>query len=367
MGRECSARINHQVGVQLGVVNMRINTITVKSIIVHEIPQHYSRVQSPSAGAILSDVVSPLNTQIKTFFKEKILGSLGRSALDVEVDPSATSRSPQIIASMLSSQTSKEFVAASQELAKVLYDSQSGGNPTGLLAVLQLEIDGRDGIGIAKLEKDEGTRVKMVTIASQQTLSVEFLPELMLTGKTKVFKVGVFALGESGRVEGRVCDQQQTNVVHVAYFFLQRFLGFRLKQLPEVITERFFRAGEQFINADITSSEDKAKFHLALLSELSSNDKTVTPEAFAKSHLPTIHRAPFIAALRSADVPVTVFPKDLRRIESTLKKIQWNFEGGALALAPANQVGGAVTVETVEDGRTQLRILDRLSAEKSRS
>jgi hypothetical protein len=345
---------------------MRIDTIVVNSIIVHEIPLHYLRVASPSAGAILSEIKSPLNQDIKNFFQEKIQGSLARSALDVEEDPAALSRAPQLITSMLSSGGQSNFVALSQELATILYESQSGTNPSGLLAVLQLKINDRPAIGITKLEKDEGTRVQMVTIGSQQTLSVEFLPELMLTGKTKVFKVGVFALDDLGNIEGLVCDQQQPNAIHVAYFFLQRFLGCRLKQLPEVMTEGFFRASEQFMNSNLDDSADRAKFHLALIAELSNNQRTITPDVFATTNLSLIHQAPFIAALRSADVPVNRFPKSLQRIESVMKKIQWNFEGGTVVLAPTDQLGEAVIVETIEGGRTQIHVLDRLTSERSR-
>jgi hypothetical protein len=346
---------------------VKIDQITVQSIIVHEIPQHYSRAGAPTPGPILSDVESPLNQEIKDFFQEKITGSLGRTALDVELDPESESRSPELIASLLSDQAGTDFVTSSQELAKILYQSQTGINPTGLLAVLRLDLGSRHGIAITKLEKDEGTRVKMVIINSQQTLSVEFLPELMLTGKTKVFKVGVFALDASNTIEGRVCDQQQTSAVHVAYFFLQRFLGCRLTQLPEVMTEKYFRAGEQFMNTDLATAEEKAKFHLALVADLASQQNTLAPDVFAKANLPTARRASFIAAMEAAEVPTTRFPKDLRRVESTMKRIQWNFEGGAVVLAPANQVGEIVTVETVADGRTQLGVLDHLRNEKSRS
>jgi hypothetical protein len=49
-----------------------------------------------------------------------------------------------------------------------------------------------------------------------------------------------------------------------------------------------------------------------------------------------------------------------------MKRIQWNFEGGAVVLAPVNQLGKNVTIETVEDGRTQIGVLDHLKNEKSR-
>jgi 37-kD nucleoid-associated bacterial protein len=341
---------------------MRLDQISVESIIVHEIPHHYSRPGTPAAQPILSDVESPLNQQIKNFFQEKIVKSLDRRALDVEIDSTSESRAPDCIAAILADVDGEQFVSTSQELANILYQSQTGSSPPGLLAVLKLDLGGRPGIAITKLEKDEGTRVNMVTLDTGRTLSVEFIRELMLTGKTRVFKVGVFGVDpETEEIEGRVSDEQQTVAgVHIAYFFLQRFLGCRLTQLPEVMTERYLAAAEQFMNSALPSSEEKASFHLALVADLISQEATLRPEAFAKKQLKTERRAAFVAAIEAAEVPTTAFPKNTSRIEPTLKRMQWTFEGGTTVLSPANQVGDLVTVESLRDGRTKLEVTDHL-------
>jgi len=69
---------------------------------------------------------------------------------------------------------------------------QSGINSKGLLSVIFCKVDGRHSLAILKLEREEGVRLKTTTLAGKQTYDLDLIKELMLTGKTKLFKLGLF-------------------------------------------------------------------------------------------------------------------------------------------------------------------------------
>lgn len=337
-----------------------LGQIQVQSLIVHEIPRHYLRAEQPAGGPVLSDVESPLNQTVRNFFQERMAGSLGRAAFEVELDPGAESRAPALIEGLLSDPPS-DFVGSSRELAEILYQCQSGISPQGLLTVMAVTVEGNPGVAIIKLEKEEGTRVQRKKIQGGSTFSVDHLRDLMLTGKTRVFKVGLFSRPSgSGGIRGLVCDKQKGPDTTVAFFFLQRFLGCRLCESPEITTNRFYEVAQRYINEDIADPEHKASYQVALAQELSSNRTTVSPEAFANTNLEAVDRAGLLTRLEEAGIGSGSFPKDLAIVRPALRRIQWQFQQGVVVLASPEQVGGVVQVEGLDDGRTRLAVTDTL-------
>ncbi len=337
-----------------------LGQIQVQSLIVHEIPRHFLRAEDPSDGPVLSDVESPLNQTVRNFFQERMAGSLGRAAFEVELDPGAESRTPGLIEGLLADPPS-DLVSSSRELAEILYHCQGGASPQGLLTVMTVAVEGRPGVAIIKLEKEEGTRVQRKKVQGGSTFSVDHLRDLMLTGKTRVFKVGLFSRPTgSDVIRGLVCDKQKGPGTTVAFFFLQRFLGCRLCESPEITTNRFFEVAQRYINEDIDDPERKANYQVALAQELSSNRTTVSPEAFANTNLDAADRAGLMERLEGAGVGTRSFPKDLAIVKPALRRIQWQFQQGVVVLALPEQVGGVVQVEGLDDGRTRLAVTDTL-------
>lgn len=337
-----------------------LGRIQVQSLIVHEIPRHFLRAEDATSGPVLSDVESPLNPTVRNFFQERMAGSLGRAAFEVELDPHAESRAPSLISGLLADPPS-DLVAASQELAEILYHCQSGVSPEGLLIVLTVTVEGRPGVAIFKLEKEEGTRVQRKKVQGGSTFSVDHLTDLMLTGKTRVYKVGLFARPSgSDEIRGLVCDKQKGSDTTVAFFFLQRFLGCCLCESPEITTNRFYGVALRYINDDIEDPEVKARYQVALAQELSSNRTTVSPEAFANTNLKVADRSRLLERLEEAGVGRRSFPKDLSIVSSALRRIQWQFQHGVVVLATPEQVGSVVQVEGLDDGRTRLAVTDTL-------
>lgn len=113
-----------------------LGRLRVRAVIVHEIPHH--RAGEPGE-AVLSEVESPLQPEIRHFFQEKIVHSLGSAAYDVELNPDSTSPVPTLILEHLEGRGGS-FVQMSQEMARHLYHCQGGLNPVGLFTAVEVSI-----------------------------------------------------------------------------------------------------------------------------------------------------------------------------------------------------------------------------------
>jgi hypothetical protein len=339
-----------------------LGRLKVERIIVHSIPRHFANATQTPSTPTLSEVESPLDQTVKNYFREKMAEALGTAAFGVELDSASTSPVPGWIRSQLGSNPA-DFVTTSQELAKHLHQAQTGINSEGLLVVSRVKIEGRAGFAVMKLEREQGTRVRPTKVNGHPTLSVDHIRDLMLTGKTRVFKVGLFAhqAGPSTPIDGLVCDKQKRQQTTVAYFFLERFLGCKLKDLPEVTTSRFFEAAQTFINEEVAEPETRARYQVALLGELNSNRPAVAPSAFAAANLDTADRAPFLQEVAAAGVGTAAFPKDTTLISPKLRKLQWSFASGINVLASPDRIGQELTLEDMADGRTRLEVTDQLN------
>jgi hypothetical protein len=117
-----------------------LGQLRVDKLIVHELPRHLA--SEAVSQPILSDIESPLTMEVKNFFREKIAGTLGSEAYDVEFDPDMTSPVPNLVSDNLGNGTT-DFVVMSQEVARHLHQCQGGINPEGLLTVVQVRVENR--------------------------------------------------------------------------------------------------------------------------------------------------------------------------------------------------------------------------------
>lgn len=338
-----------------------LGMLTVETVIVHDVPPR--PVRGGGQPLVLSGVESPLTQELKNYFREKVIDTLGTAGYRVLFDSTSPSPIPSLVLDNLGSQTI-DFVAMSQEVAQHLYNSQTGVNPAGLLCVLQVSLASESNLAILKLEREAGVRVQQTILDGKTTYNLEHLRELMLTEKTRVFKVGLF--GQTGStldtIVGTVSDNQRGYhpTTEVADFFLKRFLGCKLTVAPEITTKRVFQITEAFIAEHVTEPEVKARYEIALLSEMSSESATFGPREFAQRHLRLQDRQPYMERLDEAEIPPQPFDKDTALIQSRLRKIQVDFESGIAVLGDPEIFEDYVSMRPLVDGRTHVEIEDRL-------
>lgn len=343
-----------------------LGRLRIEKLIVHEIP---SKRSGCSSQLILSEVESPLIQEHKNFLREKIIGSLDLSAFNVAFSPNYSSPVPNIIFNNLVVQTGS-FVSMSKEIALHLYNCQTGVNSAGLLTVVQALIGKNRAFAILKLEKEEGVRVKPDQFQGKATFSIEYLHDLMLTRKTKVFKVGLFIAGGNtpDSIRGKVSDEQRgyKSSIEVADFFLKKFLGCQLIEAPEIATKHFFKATEEFINNEVGEPVTKTRYEIALIATLNNQARTIHPKTFAEEHLDVNHRQKYIDYLKDSRMPIQEFDKNTNLIKQHLNRIRIEFESGLAVIGTPQAFGERVRICETDDGYTRVEIEDRLKKMSSK-
>ena len=340
--------------------------LQLNRLIVHEVPSR--PVAGGGAEPILSDEDRPFDADVHDYFRDRITESLRSAAVEVVFDPTTISPVPGLVLRAL--EVPNTLVSLSQDIARHLYVSQTGVNSGGLLTVIVGSLGDVPAAAIMKLEKEEGMRVLQRKAGGHLTFDMQFLHDLMLTKRTKVFKVGLF-VQESGDIHGvfgAVSDNQLgvTSDRDVARFFLHKFLGCQFAEEPEIVTKRVYEAAQTFINEDVTDPEDKGRYEIALISELQSNAKTFEIQGFADHNLKAHHRERFLARVAKEGVARERIVKDLGMIGGVLKRIQVQFESGVAVVAKPAAFQEQVHMKSLPDGRTRLEIEDRLREIRTR-
>lgn len=270
---------------------MQLAAYVPEYVAVHEVPKH--RRGEDGLGPELSDLVDPLNSDLKDYFRDKICETLVEKGHQVVAAPDTTSMVPEAITKLLSEK--HDLLTCSRELAVALYNTQSGSNNAGLLIALSGRIGDAPALAVLKLERLQGVRVVSETTSSgQRHFNMSHLRDLMLNERTRVFKAGVFTLGARGAVEGVVSDEQRgSRQEEVATFFLNRFLGCELRVSPKAATKAFFNTAVDWINVRVEDPEDKTKYLFAVMAELNSEQRDLDPSEFARRSLDVNDRESF--------------------------------------------------------------------------
>lgn len=296
---------------------MNLDSFHLNSLVVHDVPQP----DEEHAGLILTDAEVPLDAQLRRYFERKVTQSLHNRGLEVIADVTGSAEVRDGVASILGD--SDQLVPVSQAVAQHLDRSQTRRNPAGLLAVGIGTIDEGEVVAVLKLEREQGLRLRIEVVGDHTEVDMEFLRDLTLTDKTKIFKTSLLRLEQAGQAEtmnGLVSDDQRgrDEGTGIAMFFLSTFLGCQLKTNPEKATRDFVLAAEQFINEDVASDERRATYQVALLAKMQDQTLHLRPRDFANDNLQPNDRPQFLERVAEHGLdPDRTFEKD-----TSLAKVQ---------------------------------------------
>ena len=345
-----------------------LGRLDIDKLIVHDVPSRRVNAQGPSPT--LSEIESPLTPTVRNYIRDKVVGTLSNNSFPVVFDPASGSPVPVLVLDNLGNQ-STPFVESSQYLANHLFQSQTGSNPPGLLAVAQTQIEGVNSLALMKLEREAGARVAAIQHQGKSTFDVQHLSDLMLTDKTRVFKIGLFVQEGTNleSISGLVSDNQaaQWHKSDIADFFLRRFLGCKLREEPRVTTRNYLDATEEWINSSVTDPVLKTKYEVATLAEMQRNLSSINPRTFADQNLELPDRQSYISHLEEREVPVTEFPKDNSIVEPRLRRISMELESGVVIMAKTDVFEDKVHITEEDSGQSRIEIIDRVKGMKGRS
>ncbi|HHY95281.1 MAG TPA: nucleoid-associated protein [Firmicutes bacterium] len=339
---------------------MDLRLLQIARLVIHDIPR---KLGGETAGLVLSDVESELDEETRRFLQHRMISVASPpNAFRVRFDRDSTSPVPTQVECLLRSEG--ELVPVSRILAQYLNKLQTGVNSAGILVVAECRIGSDLVVGIMKLERDEGVRVEPSHKDGLRAFTVIQTRNLIMTSRTKVFKLAIFAMVAS-EIVGIVCDQQRgyRPTREVAEFFL-RFLGCQLLEEPSVTTRRFYQAAENFVNSLDCRAELKYRYMLHVASELMSGEAVLVPETFARRFLELEHQQAFCTCLDHEGLRRPLL-KDLSLIEARLERQVLQFRD-VLISGRTEAIREKVEVEDLPDGRTRAVVVDYLERVKSK-
>lgn len=332
---------------------MSLSSLIVGEMVLHGVPGRGSL----STDVTLSDVPSVLNDGQRQYIQGRIRGALARQARPIVEEPGhalpAAVRQVFLDSSLL--------VPKSRDLALLLDQVQPAISPAGIIVVAQASLEGDRALVIAKLEHELGVRAHQTKLASGQlTYDVELINDLLFTEQSHVFKVAVFSIPTADEaLHGFMVDNQAASH-SVARFFLSGFLGCVLAERSDVLTETFQNASERWMN-QVPDPSNRARYEIALISELQSNTPTLSATGFAAKHLDLIDRDSYEAFVIGQGVPQRTFDKDTTLITNRLNRIRLDTETGVTVIgAPSSYEDGTISLDSREGGEAVITVRDRL-------
>jgi hypothetical protein len=289
---------------------MNLDSFQLGNIVIHDVP----RTGDENQELLLTDAPVALDAELRGYFRRKVVDSLKKRGLEVVADETASPVIRNAIAEIARDPT--RLVASSQAMAEHLDASQNRRNPAGLLAVGLGETDDGPTVAVLKLEREQGLRLRIQMLEERRVVDLEYLRDLTLTEKTKIFKTSLLRAADprdAASMYGRVSDDQRgrEDGTGVATFFLSTFLGCRLRTNPAKATQDFVRAAEVFFNADVSSPERRARYIVALLAKMDDQTLDIRPADFAEASLEAFDRPRFLEKVAEQGLdPNIAFEKD---------------------------------------------------------
>lgn len=336
---------------------MKFDSFRVQSLMVHDVPR-----PEDEEPLILTDAPAKLDDQLRAYFQRKVTTSLTARGLEVVADPTAKSTIRDAVYEIAADEST--LAEHSRAIAQRLYDVQTGRNSPGLIAVIFGAIDAKPCVSVVKLEREQGVRVQLNVLEGQTVIDLQFLRDLTLTDKTRVFKTSLLALADPEdplTLLGFVSDDQrgQDEGMGVATFFLSTFLGCKLRASPEKATLEFFEAAEEFINDDVSDPAKKAEYQIGLLATMQERSMDLRPATFASRHIDPAHRPALLERMKSRGLgPETAFQKETGLVRNRIRGFKLTFESGMTLLGKREDLDDRVELPREDAAEQSVRIND---------
>jgi hypothetical protein len=334
--------------------------LNLKNVIVHDIPKHTK--DDGSSDPKYSEAETKLDNTLKVFFKTKINNALrSDKTLKICFDAHTQSPIPYLISEIIKSDI-RQFVFMSKEMGAHLYNSQNGLNPAGILLIMHGHVNMNRCCVVMKLERDSGAQLKVND--STRSIDIQQVKDLMLTEKSKVFKIGVFFDRDEVKVDydGFITDFQNNmkSKSNVKSQFMEQFLGCFPFDDPSISTKNFYELTRSFIG-QLPDKLFQAKYLQDLNSYVQKNNTHLNPREFAEDYLNTAkERDDYKNFLAKHNFAFQSFPKSTFLISTKIKKITMVFANGISLIGDKGTFEEKVTITKTEDGEHEAKIKSRI-------
>lgn len=369
--------------------------LKIKRIIAHEI---FKRKDDRSIDPPdYTNEVIELGVKGTITLRDRIIKALGNGSYSLELEIEKTDdQSTFFHASKALEQDDTGFIDSSKKIAELLAEAQNSRRiPGGVILI----IDGTIGTSnnrfliIIKAETQEGFR----KIKEDGHLKLQFISDLFLTPKEKLYKIGIFIEDtpteqtekDSSNYSAYVYDHnmQRFEDALAAQYFYKDFLGCEFKQTEKMVTRDYYFHTKQFIEELEIENDKKLDMMDSLVSELKKNqNQLINPREFADTILGIAileddesqgkednaqiqkelaeAKDNYFAYLKKNNVPDNSFQKDVTLIKPKINTRRLVFSSDIKIIGPSEDFNHAVEFIEQNDGYTTLRIRGELKTER---
>jgi hypothetical protein len=340
-------------------IKIDTGTIQIERIIVHSIPKH--KKDDFSQEPQYSEQESSLPDDLRIFFKDKVVQSLGSNKeLRVCYDTENLSPVSSYINEVIDSD-GNDLIRQSKLMAEYLYKIQDGQNASGILVIIYGKINNKSTCIIIKLERDEGAQLELDPVT--KSFNIRNVKDLMLTRKTKIYKVGLFINRSNFKVkyDGSTADLQidPKSKKVVTTWFIEKFLGCVPVEDPKMSTKKFYEYTTTYIQV-IEDPVKKAKYTQDLNSYLQKNSHNISAREFANDYMETSDKEKYGKYLKEKKFRMSEFPKDNDYIENKIKTITMIFANDIAIVGKKGTFSDNVKLENRQDGTTKAEIISKV-------
>ncbi|MBM9591035.1 nucleoid-associated protein [Leptospira sp. 201903075] len=284
--------------------------------------------------------------------EESLLKNYTIEVQDIPETPSTVIQNIRLIKSA----NDKGFIEYSQRIASILYDAQNkAGISDGFLIIFTGERNGKDFVCMLKLEGMQGSEADFNK--QRKAYEMKSLEKVLITNKTKVFKMAFFEFDNGNLMHTYVMDDQ-INRQEVSKFWLVRFLGCRFPHTTEYYTRSFYEFISKFAGNKRIDSVESLKILSGLYAELTSNNKTLSLAKFAEEYIPDTALEEFNKESDKTDIPKAKFPKSVNeKLRKLIKIRKFTLEEGITIQIPQASLDSKVIVRIEEVKGERILIL----------
>lgn len=242
----------------------------------------------------------------ENFWLKKISDSLNkhytREVKEIAEQPGHVTQNIRLMATA----TTDDFITRSITVATLLHNLQKGNVSEGFLIFFRGDFENKKFICLLKLEGMEGSEADFNN--SRKSYEIRPLESILLTNKSKVFKMAFFVMSQGHLKRIHIMDDQ-VNRNEISDFWLTKFLGCQHIQTPERLTREFYDFINGFSNIKRLSPKESRDIKIGLIAELNSQSKTISLSKFAKKYVPAEMLPLFNSKVKNTNLPLRDFEK----------------------------------------------------------
>ncbi|MDA8152344.1 MAG: nucleoid-associated protein [Acidithiobacillus sp.] len=341
---------------------MSFQNLVIQRTIIHEV---FKRPDAPTpVEPSYGEQEIHLEPDARDALQQRITAALGHASHGLEMSIRKTgaesiwAKVKQIVDAPDNVAT---FISASQSIAASLADAQTSRIIPSSIVVVVYGMVGHPGIPFTCIIKAEPHAGFTRKVGNSGELMLEFLKDLILTPKTKLYKIGAFMRNDaneatvenpSGGWRGFIFDDLITagNRQNAANYFYDTFLGLAFPSNSAWKTKQFHTLTKDFIRSANVTEEIKSDLLGALTTYLKVDQGgTIQVNQFATTYMNTAElRDAYSTYMQGKDFPAAATPKDISELKGALRDRKVTFSNNIRLTGPAEQFHDRVRMRTID-------------------